>query len=91
VARTVLEATELLDLIGKDYSIDARAREQFQFPNQATTALKAAGWVARPVQIRVAGKKVRLWCRTADVAALGPDVLKDRLLKERQDGQREAA
>ena len=91
VARTVLEATELLDLVAKDYSIDARTREAFQYPNQATSVLKSAGWVARPVQVRVAGKKVRLWCRTQDVAALGPDVLKDRLLQERQDGQREAA
>jgi hypothetical protein len=90
-ARTIMDNMELLKLVKSDYTFDARTRDDFKWPNQATNALKAAGWVARPVQVRVEGKKLRLWCRTQEIAALGPDVLKDRLLEERQDGQRAAA
>jgi hypothetical protein len=90
-ARTVLDADELMKLVEKEYSFDETTRKGFAFPNQAASALKAAKWVYRSAQIRVGDKRLRLWCRTEEIAGLGQDKLKALLLKEREEAKRETA
>ncbi|CAB4124673.1 DNA primase/polymerase, bifunctional, N-terminal [uncultured Caudovirales phage] len=91
VNRTVLDADELMKLVEKEYSFDEATRKCFLYVGQAAAALRAAKWVNRPGQVYLGGKRVRLWCRTAEIAALGHDMLKALLLRERDEGQKEAA
>lgn len=78
--RTILTANEIMMAAQTDFSfpLSPKARASITNTTEITKALRVAGWHCVDRVLKVAGKVIRVWVRTADMLSWAPAQLRER-------------